>query len=91
MPSGGHVAKKYQKIPRNTKNTKMNQKVPEKNPKKYQKVPKGTKKNQNIARGTTDPGYWVYNLNQISDWSQFENIIQVTDSIPWVRCASGNV
>ena len=45
----------------------------------------------NIARGTTDPGYWVCNLNQISDWSQFENIIQVTDSIPWVRCASGNV
>ena len=21
----------------------------------------------NIARGTTDPGYWVYNLNHVSD------------------------
>ena len=46
---------------------------------------------ENIARGTADQGYWVCNLNQISDESQFENIIQVTDSIPWVRCASGNV
>ena len=27
---------------------------------------------QNIARGTTDPGYWVYNLNNFSDWNQFE-------------------
>ena len=52
---------------------------------------KKSKNGLNIARGTTDPGYWVCNLNQISDWSQFENIIQVTDSIPWVRCASGNV
>ena len=31
-----------------------------------------------------------------SDWNKFEiiclkKIIQVTDSIPWVRCASGNV
>ena len=81
----------------------------------------------NIARGTTDPGYWVYNLNHVSDWNWFEiilaekvyssygsvvplaiffssfctlnyfkfisvrNLIQVIDSIPWVRCASGNV
>ena len=22
---------------------------------------------KNIARGTTDPGYWVYNLNQVFD------------------------
>ena len=40
-------------------------------------------------------GYWVYNLNHVSDWNQFEIILaekdQVTDSIPWVRCASGNV
>ena len=28
----------------------------------------------NIARGTTDPGYWVYNLNHVSDWNQFESI-----------------
>ena len=26
----------------------------------------------NIARGTTDPGYWVYNLNHVSDWNLFE-------------------
>ena len=26
-------------------------------------------KNLNIARGTTDPGYWVYNLNHFSDWN----------------------
>ena len=29
---------------------------------------------KNIARGTTDPGYWVYNLNHFSDWNQFESI-----------------
>ena len=28
----------------------------------------------NIARGTTDPGYWVYGLNNFSDWNQFEII-----------------
>ena len=72
MPSGGHVAKKYQKIPRNTKNTKMNQKVPEKNPKKYQKVPKGTKKNHNIARGTTDPVYWLRILNNLYSLFSFQ-------------------
>ena len=27
---------------------------------------------RNIARGTTDPGYWVYNLNHFSDWNKFE-------------------
>ena len=26
----------------------------------------------NIARGTTDPGYWVFSLNNVSDWNQFE-------------------
>ena len=26
----------------------------------------------NIARGTTDPGYWLYNLNHFSDRNQFE-------------------
>ena len=26
----------------------------------------------NIARGTTDPGYWLYNLNNFSDRNQFE-------------------
>ena len=29
-------------------------------------------KTLNIARGTTDPGYWVYNLNHFSDWNEFE-------------------
>ena len=33
----------------------------------------------NIARGTTDPGYWVYNLNHISDLNQFENILAEKD------------
>ena len=28
---------------------------------------------KNIARGTTDPGYWVYNLNHVSDWKWFKN------------------
>ena len=39
--------------------------------KKWKKV---EKKLKNIARGTTDPGYWVYNLNHFSDWNQFESI-----------------
>ena len=26
--------------------------------------------NQNIARGTTDPGYWVYNSNHFYDRNQ---------------------
>ena len=30
---------------------------------------------ENIARGTTDPGYWVYNLNHVSDWNWFEIIL----------------
>ena len=39
------------------------------------------------------PGYWVCNF---SDWWKFkitlaERFTQVMDSIPWVRCASGNV
>ena len=50
----------------------------------------------NIARGTTDPGYWVQNLNKLFQPKLFQinivrNMIQVIDSIPWVRCASGNV
>ena len=51
---------------------------------------------KNIVRGTMDPGYWVYILNYLFDWIEFvfilaSEIIQVSDSIPWVRCASGNV
>ena len=34
---------------------------------------------QNIARGTTDPGYWVYNLNHVSDWNKFEIILAEKD------------
>ena len=30
---------------------------------------------KNIARGTTDPGYWVYNSNKFSDWNQFDIIL----------------
>ena len=33
----------------------------------------------NIARGTTDPGYWVYNLNHVSDWNHFEIILAEKD------------
>ena len=49
----------------------------------------------NIARGTTDPGYWVYNLNDLFNWIEFAfNLAaystQVSDSIPWVRCACGS-
>ena len=28
---------------------------------------------RNIAWGTTDPGYWVYNLNHVSDWKSILN------------------
>ena len=51
----------------------------------------------NIARGTTDPGNWVHNLKKtFFSLNYFKsisvrNMIQVIDSIPWVRCASGNV
>ena len=34
---------------------------------------------KNIARGTTDPGYWVYYLNNFSDWNQFEMILDEKD------------
>ena len=55
-----------------------------KNWKSWEKVKKSWR---NIARGTTDPGYWVYNLNSISD----EKVYSSLNSMPWVRCASGNV
>ena len=54
----------------------------------------------NIARGTNDPGYWVYNLNYLLDFfvniiefvsNLAEQVTQVLDSIAWVRYASGNV
>ena len=50
---------------------------------------------KNIAKGTTDPGYWVYNLNYLFDYIEFvfnlaEEVTQVLDSIAWVRCASDN-
>ena len=47
-----------------------------------------------IGRGTTDPGYWVYNLNYPFEGIRFVfvlEIIQVSDSIPWVCCASGHI
>ena len=40
--------------------------------KEKKKAIKTTTKQPNIARGTTDPGYWVFSLNYISDWDQFE-------------------
>ena len=54
------------------------------------------KEMENIARGTTDFGYWVYNLNYLLDFIEFvlflaAGIIQVLDLMLWVRCASGNV
>ena len=30
---------------------------------------------RNIARGTTDPGYRIYNLNKFSGWNQFDIIL----------------
>ena len=47
----------------------------------------------NIARGTTDPGYWVRNLNNLFSWYNFKLIsvrkmIQVLDLIPWIRCST---
>ena len=43
----------------------------------------------NIARGTTDPGYRVYNFNYLVDWIEFvfiqaAGMTQVLDSIPWL-------
>ena len=38
-----------------------------------------TQQQKNIAWGTTDPGYWVYNLNHVSDWNQFEIILAEKD------------
>ena len=38
----------------------------------------------NIARGTTDPGYWVYNLNHVTDWNQFEIISTEIDHSSYV-------
>ena len=51
---------------------------------------------KNIARGTKDPGYRVWNFSYLWNLNEYkfnsvENIIQVIDSIPWVRCTSGNV
>ena len=34
---------------------------------------------RNINRGTTDPGYWVYNLNHVFDWNKFEIILAEKD------------
>ena len=54
------------------------------------------KKNVNIAGGTTDPKYWVYNLNYVFDWIEFV-FIQAAEKTqdfnlkPLVRCASSNV
>ena len=50
----------------------------------------------NIASGTKDPGYWVYNLNYLFHYIRFvfisaAGITQVLDSIVWGWCASGNV
>ena len=82
--------------------------------------------NKNIARGTTDPGYWFHNFQlklfkidfsgttwigrkfsyQMAPLALVPNLVtrgrdlhkyqagevtQVMESIPWVRCASGNV
>ena len=57
---------------------------------------KGLISKKNIARGTTDPGYRVYNLNYLFDWIEFvfiqaAEMTQVLISIPWVRCASSDV
>ena len=53
---------------------------------------------KHIARGTTDPEYWIFDLNYLFYQIEFvivsilaAEITQVLDSIPWVRCASGNV
>ena len=37
--------------------------------------------NWNIARGTTDPGYWVYNLNHFFDWNKFAIILTEKDHL----------
>ena len=50
---------------------------------------------ENIARGTTDPGYWIRNLSIIFqlEWFQID-FSQKSDSrnrLPWARCAFSNV
>ena len=39
------------------------------------KIPQHLSKVINIARGTTDPGYRIYNLNKFSGWNQFDIIL----------------
>ena len=53
---------------------------------------------KHIARGTTDPEYWIFDLNYLFYQIEFvivsilaAEITQVLDSIAWVCCASGNV
>ena len=45
---------------------------------------------ENIARGTTYPGYWIFFMTEFAFFLAAD-ITQVIDSIAWVRCASGNV
>ena len=80
---------KKKKLKKNWK--KVGKKLEKKLKKSWKKVEKSWKKVENIARGTTDPGYWVRDLNNVFKLTSVRNLIQVTDSIPWVRCASGNV
>ena len=52
------------------------EKVGEKLEKSWKKV---EKKLKNIARGTTDPGYWVYNMNHFSGWYELEILLAQRD------------
>ena len=57
--------KSWNKIENIKKTSK--EKVLKKVEKKMNKIDKKLKTSWNIARGTTDPGHWVYNLNPVYD------------------------
>ena len=43
---------------------------------------------ENIARGTMDPEYWVFNLNHLFDWICINFSCRLIDSIPWWVCCA---
>ena len=54
---------------------------------KYAKTKTKNKETNNIARGTTDPGYWVYNLNCLFDWIEFVIILTLEHIQEWKNLA----
>ena len=96
------IEKKYQKVPKSSKSTHKYTKVHKstqkysKLPRSTQKFPKSTQKYQTLPEAQPTQGIesvtWVIFFSQNSfKLISVRKMIQVIDSIPWVRCASGNV